>query len=230
MLAYRAQLDRIIEAGAAGCPRRIFLVMPHDWGRSPRYVGNAQSDEMGQRTEVWNAFLAGTGARRVLHLVSLDLFTAMECVFSQPGDFGFTNVTQVRPQGADPAKYLFDLNDDIHFGQRGRTLIRQVVQYYLTRGWDWSNTDKNPATAPEAGRRPGGREGVCGHPRARPDARPGPGARHRASRRHLCGGPRRCHQALPDPGCAAGPLFQCRNHDAVLDAKKMIEGIVLGIS
>ena len=80
-------------------------------------------------------------------LVALDLFTAMECVFNQPGDFGFTNVTQQRPQGGDPAKYLFDLNDDIHFGQRGQILIRQVVQYYLTRGWDWSNTDKNPATA-----------------------------------------------------------------------------------
>ena len=71
----------------------------------------------------------------------------MECVFEQPADFGLTNVIQARPQGADAAKYLFDLNDDIHFGHRGQTLIRQVVQYYLTRGWDWSNTEKDPAKA-----------------------------------------------------------------------------------
>ena len=79
--------------------------------------------------------------------MALDLFTAMECVFNQPADFGLTNVIQARPQGADAAKYLFDLNDDIHFGQRGQELIRQVMQYYLTRGWDWSNTDKDPAKA-----------------------------------------------------------------------------------
>ena len=71
----------------------------------------------------------------------------MECVYKQKGDFGFTNVTSKRPQGGDPLKYLYDLNDDIHFGHRGQSLIRQVVQYYLTRGWDWSNTYKDPGTA-----------------------------------------------------------------------------------
>ena len=50
-------------------------------------------------------------------------------------------------RAAIAAKYLYDLNDDIHFGHRGQSLIRQVVQYYLTRGWDWSNTEKDPATA-----------------------------------------------------------------------------------
>ena len=60
MLAYRAQLDRIIKAGAAGGSRRIFLVMPHDWGRSPRYVAQRPvRRSCAQRTEVWNAFLAG---------------------------------------------------------------------------------------------------------------------------------------------------------------------------
>jgi hypothetical protein len=56
-------------------------------------------------------------------------------------------VINARPQGGDPAKFLYDLNDDLHFGYRGQTLIRQVVQYYLTRGWDWSNTEKDPAKA-----------------------------------------------------------------------------------
>jgi phospholipase/lecithinase/hemolysin len=148
MLGYRTELERIIAAGAAGGSRRIFLVMPHDWGRSPRYVADGQSAVMRARTQVWNVFLTGLARQSsYTRLVALDLFTAMECVFSQPSDFGLANVTQVRPDGGDPAKYLFDLNDDIHFGQRGQTLIRQVVQYYLTDGWDWSNTDKDPAAA-----------------------------------------------------------------------------------
>ncbi len=67
MLVYQAQLDRIIKAGAAGSPRRIFLVMPHDWGRSPRYVGSPQSDEHGQRTQVWNALRGRARAQVVLH-------------------------------------------------------------------------------------------------------------------------------------------------------------------
>lgn len=148
MLVYQAQLDRIIKAGAAGSPRRIFLVMPHDWGRSPRYFGSSQAAVMRARTEVWNAYLAGLARdSSYTRAVALDLFTAMECVYKQKGDFGFTNVTSKRPQGGDPLKYLYDLNDDIHFGHRGQSLIRQVVQYYLTRGWDWSNTYKDPGTA-----------------------------------------------------------------------------------
>ena len=137
MLAYGTQLERIIKAGVAGSPRRIFLVMPHDWGRSPRYFGSSQAAVMRARTEVWNAYLAGLARdSSYTRLVALDLFTAMECVFEQPADFGLTNVIQARPQGADAAKYLFDLNDNIHFGQRGQELIRRVMQYYLTRGWD----------------------------------------------------------------------------------------------
>lgn len=148
MQAYRMQLERIIAAGAAGGSRRIFLVLPHDWGRSPRYVANGQAGVMRARSRVWNDFLAGLAHQSsYTRLVALDLFTALECVFRQPGDFGFANVTQPRPMGADPATYLYDVNDDLHFGQRGQTLIRQVVQYYLTAGWDWANTDKEPAAA-----------------------------------------------------------------------------------
>jgi phospholipase/lecithinase/hemolysin len=148
MADYRAALQRIVSAGAGGGSRRVLLVMPHDWGRSPRYVANGQWSVMRQRTEVWNGFLAGLAEQNSFtRLVALDLFTAMECVFNQPGDFGLTDVTKPRPQGADPAKYLYDLNDDIHFGPRGQALIRQVVQHYLTRGWDWSNTHKDPTAA-----------------------------------------------------------------------------------
>ena len=145
MADYGIALDRIIVAQAVAGTRRIFLVMPHDWGRSPRYVANGQSGIMRQRTLVWNAYLANRAKQS--GLVGIDLLTAMDCVFNQPGDFGFTDVTHARPQGGDPAKYLFDLNDYFHFGERGQSLIRQVIQYYLTRGWDWANTYKVPATA-----------------------------------------------------------------------------------
>ena len=81
------------------------------------------------------------------NFVAVDLFTAMDCVFQQPGDFGFLDVGSSRPLDADPSQYLYDYNDPYHFAERGQTLIRQVVQYYLTRGWDWANTIKEPEAA-----------------------------------------------------------------------------------
>ena len=164
---YRAQLDRIIKAGAAGGSRRIFLVMPHDWGRSPRYVGSAIGPtSCAQRTEVWNALPGGARARRSPTPASsaLDLFTAMECVFNQPGDFGFTNVTSARPQGADPAKYLFDLNDDIHFGQRGQMPDPPGRPVLPDPGLGLVQHRQGPGDgAAEAGRGPRGRQGVRRH-------------------------------------------------------------------
>lgn len=148
MTAYRSGLQQVIAAGAVGKSRRIFLIMPHDWGRSPRYVANGQSGLMRQRTQVWNAFVADLANQSAYtRLVAIDLFTSFDCIFRQPADFGFTNVTDPRPKTAGPSTYLYDLNDDLHFGERGQALVRQVIQYYLTRGWDWSNTVKDPASA-----------------------------------------------------------------------------------
>jgi phospholipase/lecithinase/hemolysin len=148
MTAYRSGLQQLIAAGAVGKSRRTFLIMPHDWGRSPRYVANGQSDLMRQRTRVWNAYLADLAKQSsYTRLVAVDLFTSFECVFKQPADFGFANVTDPRPKTASATKYLYDLNDDLHFGERGQMLIREVIQYYLTRGWDWSNTVKDPTAA-----------------------------------------------------------------------------------
>ena len=134
-----------MQAQPAGS-RRIFLVMPHDWGRSPRYVANGQSELMRERTQAYNAFIAD-----LAHQSSFTRLVASTCsprssaCSGSPAISASTNVTDVRPKGGDPAKYLFDLNDDLHFGQRGQALIRQVVQYYLTKGWDWANTEKNPS-------------------------------------------------------------------------------------
>src|SRR5690606_15569247 len=112
------------------------------------YVADGQSGVMRQRTQVWNKFVADLARQSsYARLVAVDLLTSFECVFKQPTEFGFANVTKPRPKAADPAKYLYDLNDDLHFGERGQALFRQVIQYYLTRGWDWSNTVKDPASA-----------------------------------------------------------------------------------
>jgi lysophospholipase L1-like esterase len=166
MADYRAALQRVLAAGAAGGSRRVLLVMPHDWGRSPYYVANGGSAVLRQRTQAWNALVAAEARQSsYTRLVAVDLFTAMECVFEQPARFGLTNVTAPRPSGGDPQQYLYDYNDRFHFGPRGQALIRQVVQYYLTQGWDWSNTYKDPATARRRlDRRPRGGEGVPRRP------------------------------------------------------------------
>src|SRR4051812_12571660 len=147
---YKAALKRVIGKGANTAGRRVLLLMPHDWGRSPAYVGDPDSrTTYRQRTQVWDGLVAKTAQGFSANLVAVDLFTAMECVFDDPGAFGFTNVTDQRPAGANQAKYLYDTGTSglFHFAARGQQLIEQVVQYYLTRGWDRSNTDKAPSTA-----------------------------------------------------------------------------------
>ena len=146
---YRTALQRIIDSGASLGSRRILLVMPHDWGRSPYYVANGQSELMRQRTQVWNGLLAGLARTSYTNVLAVDLFTPMECVFNHPHSFGFTNVTDPLPATGNPVQYLYDRNDQFHFGQHGQRLIRQVIQYYLTRGWDTLNTYKDPDTARE---------------------------------------------------------------------------------
>jgi phospholipase/lecithinase/hemolysin len=147
---YRTALKRVIAAGATTAGRRMLLVMPHDWGRSPAYVGDPTSrSTYRQRTQVWDGLVASTAQGFSANLVAVDLFTAMECVFDDPGAFGFTNVTDQRPAGVNQARYLYDTGTSglFHFAARGQQLIEQVIQYYLTRGWDWSNTDKGASTA-----------------------------------------------------------------------------------
>jgi phospholipase/lecithinase/hemolysin len=145
---YKGQLQRLVDAGLGGANRRILLVMPHDWGHTPYHAMHGQSAAMRQRTQIWNGLLADIAKQSAFaNFVAVDLFTAMECVFQQPADFGFVDVGLSRPANGDPAKYLYDYNDAYHFAAKGQMLIRQVVQYYLTRGWDWANTFKDPATA-----------------------------------------------------------------------------------
>ena len=102
---------------------------------------------MRRRTLVWDGFLARTARDFPAAgggVVAVDLFTAMERVFRDPGAFCLTNVTTA-DEAASATTALF--SNDFHVGYRGQDLIGQVVEYYLTRGWDWSSTDKEPAAA-----------------------------------------------------------------------------------
>ena len=129
----------------------MLLVMPQT-GPRPRPSATPQPLSPTRRTHGPGRLVAshregfsakGTSSR-------IDLFTAMECVFDAPGAFGFTNVTDQRPTGGQPGQVsLYDTGTSglFHFAARGQQLIEQVVQYYLTRGWDWSNTAKAPSTA-----------------------------------------------------------------------------------
>ena len=145
MRGYRAGLRRIVGAGGGG--RRVLLVMPHDWGRDPFFVREGGAGVMRRRTLVWDGFLARTARDLPAAgggVVAVDLFTAMERVFRDPGAFCLTNVTTA-DEAASATTALF--SNDFHVGYRGQDLIGQVVEYYLTRGWDWSGTVKDPGAA-----------------------------------------------------------------------------------
>src|SRR4051794_40398315 len=89
---YKADLTKVIgtDGGATSDGRRVFLVMPHNWGRSPYYVQNGGSQTMRQRTRVWDTFVAKTAANNA-NVIAVDMYTALEFVFNNASRFGFTN-------------------------------------------------------------------------------------------------------------------------------------------
>jgi phospholipase/lecithinase/hemolysin len=142
---YKTQLSRIIAAhgGATASNRRVFIVMVHNWGRVPYYVQNGGVNTMRSRTRVWDNFIAATAAAN-RNVVAVDLYDALEYVFSDTTKYGFTNIATPDHANSDTTAFW---DDWFHPGQHGQFMIRQVVEYYLTRGWDWSNTTKKPADA-----------------------------------------------------------------------------------
>jgi phospholipase/lecithinase/hemolysin len=143
--AYKTDLKAVIAAagGATANGRRVLLVMPHNWGRSPYYVRSGGSQTMRLRTRVWDAFVAQQ-AKVTPGVIALDMYTALEFVFAHAADFGFTNTT-VADHAHSATTAFYD--DDFHPGRHGQMLIEQVVEYYLTVGWDWSNATKDAGSA-----------------------------------------------------------------------------------
>ncbi len=131
--AFRTEVDRLVAAGATAPNRRLFLLLIHDWGKSP---GHPRPNIAHQLTLDWNNFLISY-ANSHDRAVAVDLYTVFERVFADPAFFGFTNVTTPDPAHADSTALYYD---DIHFGGAGQRLIARVVRHYLTRAWDWANT------------------------------------------------------------------------------------------
>lgn len=127
---YKAGVERLMQAGATGENRRLFVTQLHDWSRGP-----GVADGTAHQVRAWNTMLAGI-ANSHPNIIAVDMYTVFERVFATPGQYGFTNVTT-----ADPSRSAVDAlyHDATHFGNRGQDIITRVYQHYLTRGWDWAN-------------------------------------------------------------------------------------------
>ena len=125
---YRAEVRRLIDAGATADGRRIFLALIHDISKAPDPISSTEA-----LVDDWNEFVAGF-ANSNSNLVAVDLRTAFDRIVADPARFGFTNVTTA---SSDPTALY---QDRVHFGERGQQVIAEIHQHYLTRGWDWANT------------------------------------------------------------------------------------------
>lgn len=129
---YARGLDRLISAGWASGNARILLVLGHDWSRNPGSRVSAYHTRMID----WNNYVAGLAAKRK-NVIAVDLFTVMEQIYGNPGKWGIVNTTGYNETNA-LKNWLYA--DSLHYGQRGHQLIAQTIKYYLTTGWNWSNT------------------------------------------------------------------------------------------
>ena len=130
---YKTGLNRLISLGATGRDQRLFVTMLHDWGRNPR-----NEDDLRQYVIQWNKWVADY-ANNKDRVVAVDMFTPFERIYGNPSKYGFDNVATVDAAHSDSTALYYD---SAHFGERGQDIIAQVYEYYLTRGWDFSNTLK----------------------------------------------------------------------------------------
>ena len=154
---YETELGRILTAGAGDDGRKVFLTLIHDWDSIPKELDRIARDQAPgglcdrnglsddecrykrQRTIQWNERLIEM-ANAHDNVVAVDLFTVVDRVLADPARFGFIDVTSVGGANAvaDDATHLYF--DSVHFGGHGQEIIAQVMNHYLTRGWDWANT------------------------------------------------------------------------------------------
>lgn len=129
--SYTQGVDRLISMGAANTNSRLFLTQLHDWSRNPGIQSSTHPQVV-----AWNNYIAGL-ANAHENVIAVDMYTAFERVFENPGAFGFTNV-----KTPDSTRSAIDalFNDTTHFGSRGQQIISRVYEHYLTRGWNWANT------------------------------------------------------------------------------------------
>ena len=153
---YETELNRLIDGGATAGDRKVFLTLIHDWNATPKEVARVEKEmQPGQtcankgysveecsykrgRTIEWNDRLIEM-ANANENVIAVDLFTVMERVVADPERFGFVDVTSVGGANAiaDDATHLYF--DAVHFGGHGQEIVAQVMNHYLTRGWNWAN-------------------------------------------------------------------------------------------
>ncbi len=130
---YQAQVQRLIDSGATGAERRLFLTLLHDFGATPHDAGNVKTP----RTLTMNQGIIDTVNGKA-NVVAVDMFTVFNRIAADPARYGLTNTTDVAGPGDDLDTFLYA--DDRHFSARGQELVAEVYNHYLTRGWDLANT------------------------------------------------------------------------------------------
>ena len=116
---YAAGVDRLLQAGANRDGRRVLLMIVHDWSTTP-------AGQAGQRQRVltWNATVRSVARARGLR--TIDLYSKITAVRSNPGAYGFTNVTT--PSRSNPRHLYYDA---VHFGARGQSVIAATAKAAL---------------------------------------------------------------------------------------------------
>ena len=133
---YFAAMNALIGKGANAGGRDIYVAMVHDWGSVPAYNGNAhEAASYRSQTKLWNSFVKNLPSRYA-NTVAVDLFTPIDRVLANPGQYGFNNVRTADPKhSATTALY----DDEYHFGQHGQHIIEQTMLNYMSRSAEYAN-------------------------------------------------------------------------------------------
>ena len=132
---YNSGMQALVGKGANSGGRKIYVVMPHDWGSTPAYNRTRQAGDLRAKTKLWDSFVKGLPSRYA-NTVAVDLFTPIDRVLAHPGQYGFKNVKTADP-GHSATTALYD--DDYHFGQHGQRIIEQTMLNYMSRSAEYVN-------------------------------------------------------------------------------------------
>ena len=133
---YRRQVGRILDNGVTADGQKLFVTLIPDVSKTPDIRGS--DDESSVRSKV-NDFNHGVVdiANSNGGIIAVDVKSVTDRVLSDPGRYGFTNVT-TPDRGRSNSTALFF--DTFHYGNHGQEIIKQVFESYLTRGRSYANT------------------------------------------------------------------------------------------
>ena len=132
---YTSGMQALVAKGANDAGRKIYVVMPHDWGSVPAYNRTGKAGDLRAKTKLWDSFVKSL-PNKYANTVAVDLFTPIDRVLADPGQYGFNNVKTADP-GHSATTALYD--DDYHFGQHGQKIIEQTMLNYMSRSAEYAN-------------------------------------------------------------------------------------------